>query len=72
MSRDSARERFDALERQSFVSTTSSRSLRGALHSLGEIVRHREMLGLLVRRDIRARYKDSALGLVWSLARPLV
>jgi len=37
-----------------------------------EIVRHREMLALLVRRDIKARYKDSALGLVWSLVRPLI
>lgn len=30
------------------------------------------MLGLLVRRDLKARYKDSALGFFWSLARPLI
>lgn len=33
---------------------------------------HREMLGLLVRRDLKARYKDSALGFFWSLIRPLI
>lgn len=30
------------------------------------------MVGLLVRRDLKARYKDSTLGLFWSLVRPLV
>lgn len=30
------------------------------------------MLGLLVRRDLKARYKDSTLGFLWSLIRPLV
>lgn len=29
------------------------------------------MLSLLVRRDIKSRYKDSSLGLIWALARPL-
>lgn len=72
MSTEHADRRFEALNRQSFTSTASSRSLRGALASLVEIARHREMLGLLVRRDIRSRYKDSALGLAWSLIRPLV
>ncbi|WP_295838912.1 ABC transporter permease [uncultured Microbacterium sp.] len=33
---------------------------------------HREMLGLLVRRDLKARYKDSTLGFFWSLIRPLI
>ncbi|MBW8872757.1 MAG: ABC transporter permease [Leifsonia sp.] len=30
------------------------------------------MLGMLVRRDLRARYKNTSLGVVWSLLRPLV
>jgi ABC-2 type transport system permease protein len=30
------------------------------------------MLDLLVKRDLKARYKDSALGFLWALARPLV
>lgn len=72
METDPAQQRYASLERAPFVSTASSKSIRGAIASLGEIARHREMLGLLVRRDIRSRYKDSALGLVWSLVRPLV
>ncbi|RZS57402.1 ABC-2 type transport system permease protein [Microcella putealis] len=47
------------------------RGVFGGWKSLVEIFRHREMLGLLVRRDIKARYKDSALGFVWTLIRPL-
>ncbi|WP_019179494.1 ABC transporter permease [Microbacterium yannicii] len=30
------------------------------------------MLDLLIKRDLKARYKDSALGFLWALARPLV
>jgi ABC-2 type transport system permease protein len=44
---------------------------RGTLSSLRDIHSHRELLGSLVRRELKARYKDSALGFVWSLARPL-
>jgi lipopolysaccharide transport system permease protein len=33
--------------------------------------RYRELLRMLVRREIRARYKGSGLGLVWSLIYPL-
>lgn len=40
--------------------------------SVRDIVIHREMLDLLIRRDLKARYKDSALGFLWALARPLV
>lgn len=36
------------------------------------ILGQRELLGLLIRRDLKARYKDSALGFFWSLARPLL
>jgi len=46
--------------------------VRGARTSLREIWSHRELLDLLVRREIKSRYKDSTLGLVWSLIRPLV
>jgi ABC-type polysaccharide/polyol phosphate export permease len=37
-----------------------------------DIVRYRELFGNLFRRDLRARYKGSALGVVWSLANPLI
>jgi ABC-2 type transport system permease protein len=40
--------------------------------SIRDIFSHREMLDLLVRRDLKARYKDSTLGFLWSLARPLM
>lgn len=43
----------------------------GTFESLRDIWAHRELLGLLTRREIKARYKDSALGLFWSLTRPL-
>ena len=37
-----------------------------------KVFQQRELLGLLVRRDLKARYKDSALGFFWSLIRPLL
>jgi ABC-2 type transport system permease protein len=43
----------------------------GTVESLRDIWAHRELLGLLTRREIKARYKDSALGFFWSLMRPL-
>ena len=43
----------------------------GTGFSLRTIWEQRELLGLLVRREIKARYKDSSLGLLWSLLRPL-
>ncbi|MCV2395833.1 ABC transporter permease [Actinotalea sp. M2MS4P-6] len=44
---------------------------RGTVQSLRDIAAHRELLGLLVRRELKARYKDSVLGFFWTLARPL-
>lgn len=67
-----AHDRFRALERQPFISTTSDASLRGVIGTALEIARRRELLGMLVRRDLKSRYKDSALGVVWTLVRPLV
>ena len=46
-------------------------TLSGIAESLGDIWRRRELLGMLTRRELKARYKDSALGFLWSLARPL-
>jgi ABC-type polysaccharide/polyol phosphate export permease len=37
-----------------------------------DLFRYRELFGSLFRRDLRAKYKGSALGLAWSLAHPLV
>jgi ABC-2 type transport system permease protein len=43
----------------------------GTLQSMKDIWAHRELLDQLVRREIKARYKDSVLGFFWSLAKPL-
>jgi len=45
--------------------------LRGTAQSLRDIWGHRELLGLLIRRELKAKYKDSVLGFFWTLARPL-
>jgi ABC-2 type transport system permease protein len=45
--------------------------VHGTRRSLVDVWAHRELLGLLVRRELKARYKDSSLGIVWSLFRPL-
>ncbi len=37
-----------------------------------DLFRYRELFGSLFRRDLRAKYKGSALGLLWSLAHPIV
>lgn len=34
--------------------------------------RHRELLGLLIRREIASRYRGSMMGMLWSLLNPLV
>lgn len=44
---------------------------RGTWLSLVEVFDHRELLGRLVSREVRAKYKNSSLGVVWSLMRPL-
>jgi ABC-type polysaccharide/polyol phosphate export permease len=37
-----------------------------------DLVRYRELFGSLFRRDLEARYKGTALGVLWSLANPLL
>ena len=37
-----------------------------------DLLRYRDLFGSLFRRDFQARYKGSALGILWSLANPLV
>lgn len=44
---------------------------QGTVESFKEIAEYRELLGRLVSREIRAKYKNSGLGIVWSLIRPL-
>lgn len=52
--------------------TPPAHFFRGTRASLIQIWERRDLLYRLVKREIRARYKDSVLGIVWSLVRPLV
>src|SRR4051794_18426264 len=40
---------------------------KGTGRSLREIYGQRELLRLLVQRELKSRYKDSSLGFLWSL-----
>lgn len=66
--------RFAALAEQPFRGRRNggpTDTAFGVTGQLRDIIHRRELLGLLVRRDLKARYKDSALGFLWTLARPL-
>ncbi len=45
--------------------------LAGFANTARDIWAQRELLGMLTKRELKARYKDSSLGFLWSLARPL-
>ncbi len=64
-------DRFARLEHEPF-STIDSRGLRVRGGKLREIFGRRELLGLLIRRDLQARYRDSFLGFLWTVIRPLI
>jgi len=67
-----ARARMDRLAQEPLVPAGPVRGfLRGTWNSLRDLRNYRELLVLLVRRELKARYKDSALGFLWSLIRPL-
>ncbi|MBN9139598.1 MAG: ABC transporter permease [Micrococcales bacterium] len=64
--------RFAVLEQTPLVVIGSrSGAVRQSARQLRDILRRRELLGLLIRRDLKARYKGSALGFLWSFIRPL-
>lgn len=64
--------RFATLERAPLVVVGApTHALGGIFSSIRQLWGQREMLDLLIRRDLKARYKDSALGFVWSLIKPL-
>jgi ABC-2 type transport system permease protein len=71
-STDPARERTERLAREPLAPAgPRSGFVAGTARSVRDIVAYRELLGLLVRRELKARYKDSALGFFWSLMNPL-
>ncbi|WP_419817075.1 ABC transporter permease [Glaciibacter flavus] len=68
----SAHDRFEAIAKQKLEIVGSADGARkGVFASFAEVFGQREMLGLLIRRDLKSRYKDSALGFLWTLIRPL-
>ncbi|WP_243076969.1 ABC transporter permease [Microbacterium sp. SS28] len=69
---DTAQARFARLEIEPLLATSGPAGLRGTWGAMRAVLAHRELLGLLVRRDVKARYKDSALGLLWTLINPIV
>jgi ABC-2 type transport system permease protein len=67
-----AEQRKARLATEPFLETGPSHGLfRGTVRSIRELAAYRELMGLLVRRELKARYKDSTLGFLWSLIRPL-
>lgn len=72
MQHSDARARLDQLERLDLKPVGPQQGLvTGTATSLRDIHRYRELLVLLVRRELRARYKNSSLGFVWSLLKPI-
>ncbi|MFT3798444.1 ABC transporter permease [Microbacterium sp.] len=70
---ESAVLRFHRLADQPLQPVTPTRlGVGGFFRTVGDVWDHRQLLGLLVRRDVKARYKDSVLGMLWTLINPLV
>ncbi|HEY0248885.1 MAG TPA: ABC transporter permease [Gryllotalpicola sp.] len=67
-----AQDRFVRLAAEPMVTIAGDQKPNGTFAAFREIMQHREMLSLLVRRDLKSRYKDSVLGFAWSLVRPLM
>lgn len=53
------------------VTSRSGRFFSGTFTDLRELWRRRELQGILVRREMKNRYKDSTLGFFWTLIKPL-
>jgi ABC-2 type transport system permease protein len=51
---------------------TRERFLFGFGRAVREVYEYRELLGQLVRKELKIKYKDSFLGFLWTLVRPLM
>lgn len=67
-----AAQRAERLSTTPFQRASASRPafFGGFAQSVSELFRHRELLSMLIKRELKARYKDSSLGFLWSLIRP--
>lgn len=68
---NSADERYLRLAQEPMRRVGSASKSVQFVSSAKELLASRALLNHLVRRDLKARYKDSVLGVFWSLARPL-
>ncbi|RKR73249.1 ABC transporter permease [Frondihabitans australicus] len=68
-----ARERISRIEKLPFVAAGAPDAgpIGGFFGGVRDVLTHRALLDLLIRRELKARYKDSSLGFVWSFIRPL-
>lgn len=68
-----AKQRYAALANEQLrVVSPNLGFISGARTSIMDIWNHRELWWLLTKREVKARYKDSVLGFVWTLVRPLI
>jgi len=51
---------------------TKERFFFGFSRAVREVWDYRELLGQLVRKELKVKYKDSVLGFMWTLVRPLM
>ena len=42
------------------------------METYSDVLRYRELLGNLFRRDLQAKYRGSALGVLWTVANPVM
>ena len=60
---------MDKTERSSVYD--SSKQVSPELEELREIIRYRNLVNQMVRRDLLTRYKRSVLGVAWTMLNPL-
>ena len=68
----SAQARLARLAEEPLTEASGTSGLQGSRRAVRDIYAYRELLGLLVHRELKMKYKDSALGFLWTLIRPLV
>lgn len=73
MTTTEAQQRIRRLEKLPFVAAGAPDAtlLGGFWGGVRDVIIHKSLLNLLIRRELKARYKDSSLGFVWSFIRPL-
>lgn len=69
-----ARERAERLATLPFeqVGGASAHFFGGTIESLRQLWAHRDLQRQLIQRELKVRYKDSSLGFLWTLVKPVV